>query len=245
MVGRCPAYGEDVDVPAARRDRRPARRPRLELLAGDEAAAALVRAAIGLADGAAQPGETAWAVRRLLEAPARERPLVVVVEDVHWAEPTLLDLLEYLARLLEPGHADPARLPRAPRAAASAGRRGRRRGPSTRRSCSTRSATPRRGALVAHAVGLGGDVAARIVERAEGNPLFLEQLAAVGAEDARRALPASIQAVLAARIDRLDPGERALLEHASVQGRSFHAGALEARTRTSRGSLVGPRRASS
>ena len=66
---------------------------------------------------------------------------------------------------------------------------------------------------------------ARIVETAEGNPLFLEQLVAVGAETARL-LPSSIHAVLAARIDRLEPGERTVLEHASVQGRSFYVGAL-------------------
>ena len=64
-------------------------------------------------------------------------------------------------------------------------------------------------------------------ETADGNPLFLEQLVAMGAESEEATLPSSIQAVLAARIDRLDPGERALLEHASVQGRSFYVGAVE------------------
>jgi tetratricopeptide (TPR) repeat protein len=64
------------------------------------------------------------------------------------------------------------------------------------------------------------------VTTAEGNPLFLEHLVAVGAENGEAALPSSIQAVLAARIDRLESGERALLEHASVQGRSFYVGAV-------------------
>ena len=73
---------------------------------------------------------------------------------------------------------------------------------------------------------LGSATASRIVGTAEGNPLFLEQLVAVGT-DAGEALPSSIQAVLAARIDRLEPGERALLEDASVQGRSFYVGAVE------------------
>jgi tetratricopeptide (TPR) repeat protein len=70
------------------------------------------------------------------------------------------------------------------------------------------------------------ETAARIVETAEGNPFFLEQLVAVGAEAGGAPLPSSIQAVLAARIDRLERGERAVLEHASVQGRSFYAGAV-------------------
>ena len=64
------------------------------------------------------------------------------------------------------------------------------------------------------------------MDRAEGNPLFLEQLVAVGVEDEGSALPSSIQAVLAARIDRLDEAERAVLEHASVQGRSFSVDAV-------------------
>ena len=74
---------------------------------------------------------------------------------------------------------------------------------------------------------VGSGTAARIVELAEGNPLFLEHLVAVGAESGEATLPSSIQAVLAARIDRLEPDERALLEKASVQGRSFYVGAVE------------------
>ena len=68
---------------------------------------------------------------------------------------------------------------------------------------------------------------ARIVERAEGNPLFLEQLVAVQQEHGHAAtLPPSIRAVLAARIDALEPSERLLLERASVEGRSFHRAAV-------------------
>ena len=66
----------------------------------------------------------------------------------------------------------------------------------------------------------------RVVATAEGNPLFLEQLLAVGAEGDLTTLPPSIEAVLAARIDQLEPGEREVLVHASVEGRSFHAGAV-------------------
>ena len=81
-------------------------------------------AAIGLSDGPAQAEETFWAVRRMFERVAQERPLVVVVEDVHWAEPTLLDLLEYLVAFVERARR-PARLPRAARAAGDAARMGR------------------------------------------------------------------------------------------------------------------------
>ena len=68
--------------------------------------------------------------------------------------------------------------------------------------------------------------AAGIVRRAEGNPLFLEQLVAMGADEG--ALPSSIQAVLAARIERLDADERDVLERASVEGVRFHVGGSHA-----------------
>lgn len=72
------------------------------------------------------------------------------------------------------------------------------------------------------------DEQARIVEAAEGNPLFVEQLLAMHAEDGNGKLliPPTIQALLAARIDRLEPEERAVIERASVEGRMFHRGAV-------------------
>ena len=69
------------------------------VLAAEEQAGLIARrimGAIGLSDASAQPEETFWAVRRLFEAVARERPLVAVIDDVHWADPALLDLLDYL-----------------------------------------------------------------------------------------------------------------------------------------------------
>src|SRR5204863_667183 len=59
--------------------------------------AARVARAVGFAPGAAPIEEIQLAVRRLFEAAARRRPLVVAVEDIHWAEPTLLDVLEHVA----------------------------------------------------------------------------------------------------------------------------------------------------
>jgi hypothetical protein len=75
---------------------------------------------------------------------------------------------------------------------------------------------------------LSRDAEARIVEAAEGNPLFVEQMLALQAEepDGDVVVPPTIQALLAARIDRLRPEERAVVERASVEGRLFHRGAV-------------------
>jgi DNA-binding SARP family transcriptional activator len=230
-VGRCPSYGEAVAYrPLAEIVRQlggsdPSRWLD-DVLEGDEQAARLVLSAIGLSDRAAQAQEIFWGVRRMFERIARERPLVVFLEDVHWAEPALRDLLEYLLTfssgqpMLIVCLARPEFVETEPAWMA----------PLPNRSLlmlePLLDADAQELVEVAGAEGLGADTAARIVEMAEGNPLFLEQLAAVGAEDGEGALPSTIQAVLAARIDRLEPDERAVLEHASVEGRSFHVGAV-------------------
>ena len=104
VSGGCPSYGEGVTYrPLAEIVGRLGGREGVEALLGDGAAAQKVLTAAGLSEGQAQAEETFWAVRRLLEAAAAERPLVVVLEDLHWAEPTLLDLVEYLA-VFSSGH---------------------------------------------------------------------------------------------------------------------------------------------
>ena len=78
----------------------------------------------------------------------------------------------------------------------------------------------------------------RIVATAEGNPLFVEQLLAMLADDperCREAVPPTIHALLAARIDRLEPEERAVLQRAAVEGRLFHRGGVGALLPTARG----------
>ena len=108
VVGRCAAYGEGTTYLSARRDRAggsPEPSP-----TGARRAAGGRRARPGghPADPgcdrrgrhAGSPEETAWAFRRFFETLAAPRPLVVVIDDIHWAEPTLLDLLEYVARVL-------------------------------------------------------------------------------------------------------------------------------------------------
>src|SRR6266545_4569263 len=164
--------------------------------------------------------ETVWAFRRLFEALARSRPHVLVVEDAHWAEPALLDLLEYVSRqaadvpLLILCLSRPELFEARPAWAAGA---------------IELAPLPSEdtGLLIDNLPGgssLSRDLRSRIVALAEGNPLFAEQFVALLAADGVEALPShapTIHAILAARLDRLGPGERAVAERAAVVGREF------------------------
>ena len=163
--------------------------------------------------------EIFWAVRRLFEALARVRPLVVCLEDLHWAEPTMLDLVEYLESFSEGAivmlcDGRPELLEERPSWA---------RFPLLELEPLSETETDE---LVSSLGVEDPGVRDRIAATAEGNPLFAEQLAVmVGelelgpADDLE--LPASIQALLAARLDGLEPTERRALERASVVGKEF------------------------
>jgi class 3 adenylate cyclase/tetratricopeptide (TPR) repeat protein len=228
LAGRCLAYGEGTTYRALADIVRglggDPRRRIDELLDGDEQAVRGVLSAIGLSDEPAHPEETAWALRRLLERLARDRPLVVAIEDIHWAAPALLDLLDHIVALSSGASilllclTRPELLEARPAWAA----------PQPNRSVLVLDALDEAQAReLASLLGAGGP-AARIAQRAEGNPLFVEQLVAVDAGHDEGELPASIQAVLSARIDRLEDDERTLLQRAAVEGRTFHVGALAA-----------------
>ena len=233
LVGRCVPYGEGATyLPLAevvrqavpKRVRGERRRAAGRRRARRRSSPSGSPSSPGEAEGAASTGERFWAVRRFLEALAAERPVLLVLEDVHWAEPTLLDLVEYLAawaseapvlvlclarpELLE--HAAGLGRGRDPAGAALAG--------GVRTSSSPSWPTSR------------DDVRARVVEAAEGNALFVEQLLAYVVEDEGPepldALPPSVEALLASRLDRLEPEERALLERAAVVGKDFSRAAV-------------------
>jgi tetratricopeptide (TPR) repeat protein len=168
--------------------------------------------------------ELALLFRQLCASLARERPLVVVLDDVHWAEPTLLELVEALADRGE-GPLTLICLARDELAQEHpdflAGR-----DDVVRIELDTLSPDEADALLD----GLGGtilesDQRVRIAETAEGNPFFVEQLLALAVEGGLRegALPPTVQALLAARLDRLGPGERAVLERGAVIGRDFAA----------------------
>jgi class 3 adenylate cyclase len=164
-------------------------------------------------------------VREFLEAVARERPTILVFEDIHWADPNLLDLIEMLAMrlhglpLFQVTLARPELLDtRESWGARISGYTALTLGPLEEEHA--RELAVRRLGAVAQV-----DDVIRI---AEGNPLFVEQLAATMEETASGTLPTSIRGIVAARLDALPQRERALLLNAAVVGKVFWNGALHA-----------------
>ena len=182
-----------------------------------------VRAAMGTVGAPSSSEEMFWAIRRLLETIARARPLVVCLEDVHWAEPTFLDLIEYIAGwsrdapILLLCLARPDLLDERPRWGGQA--------------IALEPLTGQESEALLDALAAEWPIpaAARgvIADAAEGNPLYVEQMVAMVAEAGEATtIPPSIQALLAARLDRLEPLERTVLERASVVGKEFWRGAV-------------------
>ena len=238
-VGRCLPYGEGITfwplaeiVEQAAGERAPG--ALAERLAGDTEAGTIserIAGALGAGSGTAGVDETFWAVRRFLEGLARKRPVVVFFEDLHWAEPTFLDLVDHVADLARDAPlllvclARPELLDRRPSWGGG------------KANAASMLLEPlsddESAALIEHVAAeapLASANSTRIVEAAGGNPLFIEELVRVTMEGGNvaqeLALPPTIQAVLAARIDQLRAGERAVLEAASVVGKEFWLGAV-------------------
>jgi class 3 adenylate cyclase/tetratricopeptide (TPR) repeat protein len=231
-AGRCLPYGEGITFwPLTELIRHLGGEPAVAQAVGEEPDAALIveRLRVLGGNGAAPSEELFWAVRRLFEALARSRPLLVVLEDVHWAEPTLLDLVEHVSRwsrdapILLLAVARGELLEERPRWEGSHVRL---------EPLSTGEATELLDALDGGGI-LSPELRARVADVAQGNPLYTEQLVAMLSDEARAALeavalPPTIQALLAARLDRLDDFERQVLERAAVVGKEFWPGAVAA-----------------
>ena len=193
--------------------------------------------------GASSPEELFFATRRLFESVAREQPLVVVFDDVHWAEPTLLDLIDHISDLSRDAPillvclARPELLDARP--AWGGGKM------NATSVLLEPLAGPDTELLLSNLLGeteLAEEARARILEAAEGNPLFIEEMLEMLIDDGlleRRNgswvatqdltdldVPPTIHVLLAARLDRLSGEERSVVERAAVEGKLFHRGAV-------------------
>ena len=166
------------------------------------------------------------ALRSGIEALANQHPLVLAFEDVHWADDGMLDAIEHLAQwvrapLMLVCLARDELLDR--RTTWGGGRRN-----ATQFFLAPLSPDDT-GDLVRALLPEGTEVPRAVVERSGGNPLFAEEMARRiaehGAEHAG-ALPETVQGVLAARLDALEPFERRLVQQAAVVGRTFWEGSL-------------------
>jgi class 3 adenylate cyclase len=177
--------------------------------------------------GAATPEELFWDVRRTLEALAAQRPVILHIDDLHWAEPTLLDLLDHVSDLSRGAPilllctARPELLEDRPAWAGG------------KLNATTLLLGPLEAAqseLLLDELGdsLDPEARARVIAASEGNPLFLEEMVALARERRRVEVPPTIQAVLAARLERLAVQERELLERGAIEGEVFHRLAVRA-----------------
>ena len=205
----------------------------------EEAIADVLGLAAGMMEaleGERSPQEIAWAAREVMESIADVQPLILLFEDIHWAEEPLLDLIEHLADwvrapLLILCLARPELLETRARAGAAAAcgrpRSSSSRCPRRRARCSSRScssSSPARRAsrpLPCRRRSSSGPRATRSSSRRRS-----ACSSRAAATDADR-IPDTLQALIAARIDHLPPDGKTLLQRASVIGRVFWKGALE------------------
>ena len=221
--GRCLPYGEGITY-----------WPVVEVLKQlpeaevDDVAAQAIRGLLGDEVVVTSSEEIAWAFRKQLEAVATETPLVCVFDDVHWGEETFLDLVEHVADLSRDAPilllcmARPDLLDR---------RTGWGGGKVNATTVLLGSLAPEETErLVDSLATLDDALRDRIREAAEGNPLYVEEMVAMlrEAPDGEVTVPPTIQALLAARLDQLEPHERDVLQCGSVEGRVFHRGAVQA-----------------
>src|SRR6185437_13583831 len=227
VVGRCVSYGEGISY-------FPVTEVAIQLKAdaGEHPGLAPI---LGDDEAPSSPDEIAWAFRKLLEQRAADGPVVVVFDDIHWGEPTFLDLVEHIADfsreapILVLCMARPELLDR--RQAWGGGKM------NATNVLLEPLGTDETAELLANLLPshVGDGLQTRILDAAGGNPLFVEEMVAMVAERqagngdaAEMTVPPTIQALLAARLDQLDPHERVVLERGSVEGNVFHRGVVEA-----------------
>jgi class 3 adenylate cyclase/tetratricopeptide (TPR) repeat protein len=251
--GRCLPYGEGITFWPLREAVRDAAGietndasdlalRKLDQLVPDAEVAGRLASAIGLSLEPYPVAEVVWGARKFLEGLAGTRPVVMVIDDIQWASPTFLELIGSLIEMVADASvlllctSRPNLLEAHPDWATDG----------TNRRIVLEPLTEADAGRVVQALlgdaGIPENVQARIAQGASGNPLFVEQLLSMLIDEGRLLhgdgrwevvgdlsqldVPPTIQALLAARIDLLDSGERAVIEPASVIGQSFARAAV-------------------
>jgi DNA-binding SARP family transcriptional activator len=232
--GRCLPYGEGITywpVVEAIRDvlgEPTHERIREAIAAVDDAdlVARRIAALLGIAEDRGRAEEASWAVRTFFEALARTRPLVLVFDDVHWGEGGFLDLIEHFADwsrdvpFVLACIARPELLDIRPDWGG---------GKVNATTVLLEPLSEEESSQLVDELAQGeldAETRGRVVAAAEGNPLFVEEMLALALDSpdgaAQLQVPPTIQALLAARLDRLEQEERVALECAAVEGKIFH-----------------------
>lgn len=215
LRARCLPYGEGITF-----------WPIIEALTplGDVAQPVIDRLRDG---GFAGPEELFLAVRRLLESLSAERPVILHVDDLQWAEPMLLDLLDHVADLSRVGPilvlcaARPELLDLRP--GWGGGKLN-----ATATLLGPLTAADAEKLLDELSDELDPEIRSPVLAASDGNPLFLEELVALAREAGLVTVPSTIEALLAARLERLSGEERDVLQCAAVEGEVFHLSAIAA-----------------
>jgi class 3 adenylate cyclase len=237
--GRCLSYGEGISywpVTAAVKELLgPTPEEMLAELGFDAATARALDPILGRETLASSPEEIAWAVRKLFEAAAARGPLVVVLDDLHWGEPVFLDLVEHIADFSRDAPimllcmARPELLDRR-----SSWGGGKLNATNVLLEPLSEDETDELIERLLSGARIDASLRTRILESAGGNPLFVGEMLAMLADhgdgngSAEIAVPPTIQALLASRLDQLDDAERRVLERGAVEGHVFHRGAVVA-----------------
>ena len=248
LSGRCLSYGEGITywalsemVKAAAGitdgDSMEAAAEKLRTCCGDEAVADLLGLASGVLEamgGERSTSEIAWAAQAWATELADVQPLVLVFEDIHWAEEEMLSLIEHLAGSVRDVPILILCLARADlldeRPAWGGGR--------VRATAIELEALPQEASeVLVDALASGATTAlspeqrAAVLDTTEGNPLFVEETVRMLLESeggVSPGIPHTVQAMIAARIDRLPAATKTILQRAAVAGRSFSGGAVAA-----------------
>jgi DNA-binding SARP family transcriptional activator/class 3 adenylate cyclase len=215
LTGRCLHYGEGITF-----------WPLVEALslAGEHAHAVLERIRSG---GAPRPEELFFEVRRSLESLATVRPTMLCIDDLQWAEPMLLDLLDHVVELSR-GAAILILCAARPELLEDRPSWGGGKLNATAVMLEPLAAGECEALLELLGDGLDPESRGRVIAASEGNPLFLEEMAALARETGTPAVPPTIHALLAARLERLPVAEREVLECGAIEGEVFHRLAVRA-----------------